>query len=152
MADKTQIAIVDDHGIFRDGLKLLINSQANYNVCWQAGECQFLTAKIRDCEPDLIIMDYHMPGGDTGATISYLKKRYPKLKVVILTAATSGVLLQQLLKLHPDGLLLKESAGQVLLDSIHGVLNNKQIVAEPVREMVIQDNFSLTKREFQVLH
>ena len=152
MKAKIQIAIVDDHAIFRDGLALLLNQQPDFVVSWQAGDNQSLLDNVRTNQPDLIIMDYHMPGADTGATLSYLKKRYPSIKTLFLTATTSGVLLQQLIKLNPDGILLKESGGNVLLSAIKTVLGGGQLISDKVQELVMQDSFSLTKREFQVLH
>ncbi|MCJ8269454.1 MAG: response regulator transcription factor [Psychrosphaera sp.] len=150
--NKIKIVIADDHNIFLDGLKLLLKTQSDFEVTSQVYDNEALILSVQKAQPDLVIMDYHMPGGSSSASINFIKKRYPKVKVVVLTAATSGVLMQQLIGSNADGVFLKDSTTDALLNGLRAVLSGEVVITSEVRQMAMEDSFELTKREFQVLH
>lgn len=150
-----RIIIADDHTIFRDGLKLLLGCCPGYQVVAESGEAASLQALVQAHRPDLVIMDYNMPGGDSGAVLAYLKQRHPQLKVVVLTAERGGALLQHLEAVGADGILLKEGSGEAMLAAIQRVAAGEKVVPPAVRERIdqlSQPDLQLTAREFQVLH
>ncbi|NQZ05955.1 MAG: response regulator transcription factor [Algicola sp.] len=149
---KIKIVIADDHNIFLEGLKLLLKTQSDFEVTSQAHDNGALIEAVQQAQPDLVIMDYHMPGGSSSASINFIKKRYPKIKVVVLTAATSGVLMKKLIGSSADGVFLKGCTSDVLLNGLREVLSGQVVITNEVRQMVMEDCFELTKREFQVLH
>lgn len=150
-----RIIIADDHAIFRDGLKLLLGCCPGYQVVAESGEAASLAALVQAHRPDLLIMDYNMPGGDSGAVLAWLKQRYPALQVVVLTAERGAALLQHLEAVGADGILLKEGSGEALLAAIQRVAAGEKVVPPAVRERIdqlSQPDLQLTAREFQVLH
>jgi DNA-binding NarL/FixJ family response regulator len=146
-----RLIIADDHVIFRDGIKLLLD-HAGLTVVAEAGDATSLKALVRLHAPDAVILDYHMPGSDSVAVLAYLKQRYPHLKVIMLTAAQSGVLLQQLSDAGADGVLLKAGSAAQLLDAIRRVMTGERVIARAATELIAEASVSLTSREFQVLH
>jgi len=66
-----------------------------------------LRNSVKATEPQLLLLDFHMPGGDTSAEIDYLKQRYPSLKVIVLTGSQSPTVLKQLDLVNADGILQK---------------------------------------------
>lgn len=146
-----RIIIADDHAIFRDGLKLLLASQPDLQVVAEAGEAAVLKELVRQHSPDLLILDYNMPGGDSGEVLAYLKRRHAELRVLVLTAERSGALLKHLAEAGADGILLKEGGGQALLNAIHRVARGERVLPETVRARMEAADFQLTPREFQVL-
>jgi DNA-binding NarL/FixJ family response regulator len=147
-----RIIIADDHAIFRDGLKLLLGTVPGFQVVAEAGEAAALKTLVRDHRPDLVILDYNMPGGDSGETLAYLKRRHPEMRVMVLTAERSGALLQHLADAGADGILLKEGSGEDMLAAIRGVARGSRVIPDNVRERMDGAAFHLTAREFQVLH
>jgi DNA-binding NarL/FixJ family response regulator len=125
---------------------------AGYTVVAEAGDAGTLRELVREHAPDLVILDYHMPGNDSAAVLAYLKQRYPDLKVVMLTAAQSGTLLKQLADAGADGVLLKEGSATLLLDALRRIFAGERIIAKGATERISEANVALTAREFQVLH
>jgi len=147
-----RIIIADDHRIFRDGLKLLLACCPGYEIVAETGEAASLKELARRLAPDLILMDYNMPGGDSGAVLAYLKQRHPDTRVLMLTAERSGVLLKHLEDAGADGILLKEGSGEAMLAAIRRVAEGIKVIPDEVRERIDAVDSDLTPREFQVLH
>ncbi len=116
-----RIMLADDHLIFRQGLQLLLGQCPRYEIVAETGDASAIKTLVQQHQPDLLILDYHMPGSDAGATLAYLKQRYPHLRVVMLTGANSGTVLKQLEDAQADGILLKEGSGEELLSAIRRV-------------------------------
>ncbi|MFZ2727551.1 MAG: response regulator transcription factor [Methylococcaceae bacterium] len=147
-----RIILADDHAIFREGLKLLLQSQFNKTVVAEVDNLEQLKSQLIENQPiDLLIIDYHMPGGDAVALLAYCKKRYTELKIIALTGAQSGLILKQLIDAKADGVLLKEGSTNELLTAIQTVMNGKQYFSEAVKNNIAEVNTHLSQRELQVL-
>lgn len=147
-----RIIIADDHALFRDGLKLLLASRPEYAIVGECGNAAELRELVRRQQPQLILLDYNMPGGEIGAELVYLKQRHPEILVLILTAERSGVLLKHLLDAGADGILLKEGSGEAMLAAIRQIGTGRKVVPDNVRALIESADLQLSAREFQVLH
>lgn len=147
----TRIVLADDHRIFRDGLKLLLATLPGVHIVAETDRLDTLKAVVAEHSPDLLLLDYHMPGGDTGAIASYLRQRYPEMKLVMLTGAQSAVVLKQLMDLGADAVLLKQGSGQDLVASLQQVIAGRRVLPSDVRELAAQADLDLTARELQIL-
>jgi DNA-binding NarL/FixJ family response regulator len=147
----TRVVLADDHRIFRDGLKLLLATLPGVRIVAETDRLDTLKALIAEHSPDVLILDYHMPGGDTGATASYLRQRYPEMKLVMLTGAQSPVVLKQLTDLGVDAVLLKQGSGQDLIASLQQVIAGRRVFPSNVQELAAQADLDLTPRELQIL-
>ncbi len=146
-----RIILADDHTLFRQGIRVLLESDVNFNVIAQVDTAQALQETVVEFQPDLVIQDYRMPGGGSISTLEYIKRRYPHIKVVALTGVHSGSLFQQLLDSHADGVLLKDISAEELLACVHKVMNGEKVFSDTVREQVFAGKPGLSPREFQVL-
>ena len=145
------IILADDHIIFREGLNLLLSNTPNNNIIAQANDAIELKELVQNHQPDLVIMDYHMPNGDTMATLEYINSRFPKIKIIVLTGSHSGMLLKRLSESSADAVLLKENSAYSLNNVIAEVFSGKRVIPDAVLDKIQQDDFDLTKREYQVL-
>lgn len=145
------IVLTDDHAIFREGLKLLLASHPEFNVVAEFDNVQALKDYVQNRTPDLVILDYQMPNGDTLAVLDYLKARFSALKVIALTGSQSTAILQKLVASKADAVLLKEGSGQQMLTTIQQVQQGKRVIAEQVRVRLNDLPAELTAREFQIL-
>jgi len=147
----TRLLLADDHRIFRDGLKLLLLTEPDLQLVAELDNLTELLTVVKQSEPQLLLLDYHMPGGDTSAHIDYLKQRDPELKIIVLTGSHSPVLLQQLLQVQADAVLLKNGDAAELRAAIRTVLAGERYVSAAVQQLIAENDIQLTSREFQIL-
>ena len=146
-----RIILADDHKLFRDALRVVLETVADYEVVAEIGNAPDLKEAVARLQPDLVIQDYRMPGGGTVAVLEYIKQRYPEIKVIMLTGVDSGALFQKLLDSRADGVLLKEISAEETLDSIRKVMTGKRAVSPTISERVGAQMSDLTAREFQIM-
>ncbi|NDY92801.1 response regulator [Ideonella livida] len=146
----TRLLLADDHAIFREGLRLFLASQPGWTVVGEVASVDAVLPQVQALAPDLVLLDFHMPGGDVHALIRYLKQRDPRLKVVLLTGSGSGVVLQQADLAGADGLLLKEMGGAALLGHLQAVMQGITVRPPEVMERVAEVQVQLTPRELQI--
>jgi two-component system invasion response regulator UvrY len=107
------IAIVDDHNLFRKGLIKLINigdKEGKYNILFEAENGNDLIAKLNHSklEPDIILMDIDMPDMDGYETVSWLKKHLPDIYILVVSMFESSEHIIRMLKLGVNGYLSKD--------------------------------------------
>jgi DNA-binding NarL/FixJ family response regulator len=145
------ILLADDHAIFRQGLKLLLQSQEGMRVVAEAASLDEVQPALQQQSIDLLILDYHMPGGESSATLGYCKQRYPKLKVIALTGTRSGIVLKQLRDARADAVLLKDCSAPELLRCIAQVMDGRTVLSDAVQEQIATCTELLTARELQTV-
>jgi DNA-binding NarL/FixJ family response regulator len=146
-----RIILADDHAIFREGLKLLLQSRPGKEVVAEVENLENLKTELHKQQAELLIVDYHMPGGDAAALIAYSKKRYPELKIIALTGAQSGQILKQLVNAKADAVLLKDGVSAELLFAIQQVMLGKSYFSDAVKNNIADVDVQLSPRELQVL-
>lgn len=146
-----KILLADDHAIFRQGLKLLLQTQDQYQIVAELGDLGQVLPYLQSDVVDLMILDYHMPGGESSAVLAYCKQRYPEMRIIALTGANSGVIFKQLRDAKADAILQKEGSANQLLDCINQVLAGKQVIPEEVQAQIGACETDLTPRELQIL-
>lgn len=141
-----KILLADDHAIFRQGLKLLLQTQEQYQIVAELGDLGQVLPYLQSDVVDLMILDYHMPGGESSAVLAYCKQRYPEMRIIALTGANSGVIFKQLRDAKADAILQKEGSADQLLDCINQVLAGKQVIPEEVQAQIEACETDLTPR------
>jgi DNA-binding NarL/FixJ family response regulator len=105
-----QIALVDDHRLFRSGIASLINNFKGYNVLFEAGNGEELKQKLSPKnKPHIILLDIHMPIMDGNATALWLRDTYPDIRVIVLSMLEDPEKVLNMLKSGVKGYLLKDS-------------------------------------------
>lgn len=146
-----KILLADDHLLFREGLKLLLEMQPDMEVVAEVADLRHLLETVKDTNPDLLIMDYHMPGGESSALLAHCKQRFEALKVIALTGSRSGAVLKQLQQADADAVLLKDTPPKTLLAAIDSIFQGKKILGDDVSEKINEMETELTQRELQIL-
>jgi two-component system nitrate/nitrite response regulator NarL len=116
-----KILIADDHAIFRDGLRKLLGADEDITIIGEAqngAECIKLLAKLK---PDILLLDLRMPDKDGLAVLEEVNFDTLPRRVIILTAAEDDREVIRAMRLGARGVVLKQSAAEVLLKSIHRV-------------------------------
>lgn len=145
------IVVADDHQLFREGLRLILSIDPQWQVVTEVDNANDLITAVQTHTPDLVMLDYHMPGGGALSALSYIKQRYPKMLVICLTGVNSAVLFRQLLICGANAVLLKEISAEDLLSAIRKVANGQQVLSDKVKQVLDNDIEKLTSREFQIM-
>jgi len=104
-----RVVIVDDHKMFRDGLRVLINAEPGMTVVGEAVDGKEAVEMARRLSPDVVVMDISMPGMNGIEAMRHLIQGDPKVKVIMLSMYSSGPLVQSVLAAGASGYVLKGS-------------------------------------------
>lgn len=146
-----RIVIADDHQLFREGLRLILSFEPTWEVIAEVNNAQELMSFIKTQQPNLVILDYRMPGGGSVSVLTYIKKRFPEIRVLCLTGVNSASLFQQLLNCGADAVLLKEISAEELLSALRKVATGQQVLSASVQQQLTHEITKLTSREFQIM-
>jgi two-component system nitrate/nitrite response regulator NarL len=161
-----RILIADDHPIFRDGLRRLLESESNLQVVGEASDGRQAIELVNSTRPDMLLLDVAMPNLPGLETLRELSESQSPVKVVILTASIEQRQMLLALQLGARGVVLKESATQVLMKAIETVHAGGYWVGKAsvpdLKELVLQDmpttqtetsgeKWGLTRREMQMV-
>jgi len=117
--------LVDDHILFRKGLRSLIELVSNdYHVLFEADNGKDLQQKIsKEIYPDLILMDIHMPDMDGFESVKWLSVNYPLIKILIVSMVQKEDVIVKMLRYGVKGYLCKDVEPRELADALHSVVN-----------------------------
>jgi DNA-binding NarL/FixJ family response regulator len=118
---KIRIVVADDHPIFRDGLCRLLALEEDFEVVAQAQDGRQVLDVLQQYEPDILLLDLKMPGLDGLATLQRLQIAKNKTRVIVLTASDDKNEFVQAMKLGTSGIVLKQTATELLIKSIRKV-------------------------------
>jgi DNA-binding NarL/FixJ family response regulator len=118
---KIRIVVADDHPIFRDGLCKLLGLEEDFQVVAQAQDGRQVLDVLQQFEPDILLLDLKMPGLDGLATLQRLQAAKNRTRVIVLTASDDKNEFVQAMKLGTSGIVLKQTATELLIKSIRKV-------------------------------
>lgn len=129
---EVKIILADDHQIIIDGLELLLSSQSGYKVISKATNGIDLLKDIELFQPDLVISDIEMPGMNGIESSKEIRKRFPDIKIIILSMYKEPSLIRQLIQAGVDGYLTKTSDQEELLTGIDRVVHGQKYFGSDV--------------------
>ena len=134
---RVRISIADDHQIFRDGLRRLLESEPGFEVVSEGADGIDAIRMARDSQPDILLLDVAMPRmGGVEALASLANAGGPL--VILLTAAIHPSDLLKAIQFGARGVVMKESATRLLIDGIHRVMDGKYIIGADVADDLAQ--------------
>jgi DNA-binding NarL/FixJ family response regulator len=119
--NKYSIVLADDHMLFRQGVKRIIEEHPDFKVIGEAGDGLALLDLLKTCCPDLVILDISMPLLRGLEAAREIRGAYPKLKILLLTMHRKKDFLQQAIEAGADGFMLKEDADYGLIQAIQAL-------------------------------
>ena len=137
--EETRIAIVDDHALFADGLKALLESKTKIGHCSIFTSGKEAIQEIPLEKPDIVLLDIHLPDANGIQLAEELKTRLPNLKVLILTMDASRELLIQAISAGVNGYLLKTAPFSKITSCIKAALQGDMVFAEEVSGMLLEE-------------
>jgi len=156
-----KILIADDHLIIRQGLRLILETETEFELVGEASDGAEALKLCKKLKPDVVLMDLRMPNMDGLTAIEKLRAEQPEVAVVILTTFNEDELMFRGLQAGARGYLLKDTDRSTLFDTIRAAARDEtllkpEIMARvllqkgPTKPQAIND-INLTERELEVL-
>ena len=129
MNEPIQLLVVDDHILFRRGLIALLSQDARFRVVGEASDVGEAQRVLDKTQPDLLLLDNHLPGVKGVNAIIAFKLAYPSLRILMLTVSEDEEDLSLALQNGADGYLLKTSESDQLCDSLVKVHEGDSVIS-----------------------
>jgi len=144
MARKAQyrIVIVDDHAIFRAGIKALLESEKDIDVVGEAEDGLSAMQAVNSLKPDLVLCDLSMPKTNGTDGIRQIRRRFPDIAIVVLTVHRAEEYIRAALAAGANGYVLKDDTEHELLTAMHQVLNKKVYLSPSICTNIISGYLS----------
>jgi len=164
--NKIRILVADDHPIFRDGLRKLLEAEPDFRVIGEASDGQEAVKLAHELKPDVLLLDLAMPRQPGLDALRELTAAATPVRTILLTVAIEKAQLVEALQLGARGVVLKETSTELLLKSIRSVVAGqywvgREAVTDLVRvlrdlipaagEEAKKKAFGLTPRELEVV-
>ncbi len=133
-----RVGLVDDQPMVRVGLKMILESEGDIEVCCEASNGADAVALAASHTPDVILMDIRMPGMDGLAATKEVLAATPTARVVILTTFDDDEYLYGALRAGASGFLLKSADGDTLVNAVRIVAGGEALLAPEVTRRVIE--------------
>ena len=126
MSGNIKIALADDQILFRDGIASLIKNEDDFSLILEADNGIDFLSKISSTHelPDILLMDMEMPGMDGMQLNDEIRKKFPSIKVIVLSVHAKERLIARMIQAGASGYLLKNCNKEELLTAVRNVFNN----------------------------
>ncbi|WP_394218426.1 response regulator [Halobacillus trueperi] len=114
----TRIVLIDDHKLFREGVKRILDFETSFEVVAEGDDGDTAVNLVEEHMPDVVLMDINMPSMNGVEATAEITKRYPDMKVIILSIHDDENYVTHALKTGAQGYLLKEMDSDALIDAI----------------------------------
>ena len=132
LATKTTIVLVEDHKTLRDGLRLMLSAQEEFDVVGAAGTCDEGLQIVCDTRPDVVITDLDLPDRAGLTLIPDLKAFDESIKIIVLTSQCTSELVREALDAGVNGYIRKDALPSELMRGIRAVMEGKRFLSADV--------------------
>lgn len=141
MTDKNlnpiRILVVDDHTLFRRGLTALLSRDRSVVVVGDAGDAGEAQRRAHELQPDLILLDNHLPGVNGIDALPALKEVAPQARILVLTVSEDAADLVKALHSGAAGYLLKTIEGDALIGAIQRAMEGESVIAPEMMSKLV---------------
>jgi DNA-binding NarL/FixJ family response regulator len=131
--------VVDDHTLFRDGVRRLLEGEVDFEVVGEASDAVEALEKVRANRPDVVLMDIGMPGMSSFEAARLIEKNYPGTRIIFLTMYEDEEYLLQCLEVGAAGYLLKDAPAPRLISAVREVYKGKKCISPQMMEKLVED-------------
>jgi two-component system nitrate/nitrite response regulator NarL len=124
-----RLLVVDDHKLFRRGLVALLASDHSLQVVGEAADAPEAIRRAAELQPDLVLLDNHLPGVTGVQALAGLKEAAPRARIALLTVSEDEDDLQAALRGGANGYLLKTMDGEDLSRAIHRIVGGEPVIS-----------------------
>jgi DNA-binding NarL/FixJ family response regulator len=128
---------VDDHGIIREGLRLMLQREPDFDVVAEADNGAEALEQVRKATPDLVVMDLQLGAADGIAISRQILAEFPRVRILILSGLADAKLITQAMEVGAKGYLLKTKAAEEFVRAIRAVMAGDSYLCAEVSQIVI---------------
>jgi two-component system nitrate/nitrite response regulator NarL len=139
---KIKILLVDDHPVVRKGLHSCLSNRENIKVVGEASEGREAIQKVKELEPDIVLMDLNMPGMDGLTVTETVRKEFPQTKVLVLSMHSNREYVLRIVKAGARGYILKDAPPDELVRAIESVNNGDAFFSPTVARIALNQYVS----------
>ncbi len=125
-----RLLVVDDHTLFRRGLVALLAGDRSLAVAGEASDAGEAVRQAAALQPDVILLDNHLPGATGIQSLPGLKEAAPRARIILLTVSEDEQDLQAALRGGAHGYLLKTIEGELLAQAIHRAMRGEAVISQ----------------------
>lgn len=133
-----RVLLVDDHTLFRHGLRTLLEKHGAFEVVGEAEDGRAAVKLVEQLHPDVVVMDIAMKGLNGIEATRQVRQRFPRTQVVMLSMHLLESYVRQALESGASGYLLKSAAGSELIAALENVRNGGSYFSGPVSRMIVE--------------
>lgn len=137
MPDQIRVVVADDHELFREGLRQLLETGPSIRVIGMASNGAEAVALVAATRPDVVLLDVEMPGQSVDQTLQQILE-HPDVRVLIVTMHQDGPLIQRLLRLGASGFLAKTISRQELVAAVGSACGSDSITITASRQALLR--------------
>lgn len=134
-----KVLLVDDHKIVRDGIKLMLESQAGIDVAGEAENGKEALSKLKNTTIDLVVMDINMPELDGVTATKAIKENFPDVKVLALTMSNDELHIRQMIQAGASGYIMKSAGRSDLNDAILTIMDGRHYFSDEATQSIMMD-------------
>jgi two-component system response regulator NreC len=142
---RIKVLLADDHTIVRKGLRSLLDSEATIEVVGEAEDGREAIEKVEQLSPDIVVMDSTMPILNGLEATRHIVKRFPQVKVLVLTMHTNEEYIFQFLQAGAAGYLVKQAAPTELVSAIQAVQRGDYFLSPAISKTVVEEYIKQAK-------
>lgn len=158
-----RVLVVDDHPVVRHGVQHLLANDPEVKMIGEADSGPRALEQVMALQPDIVILDMRLPGTDGVEITQQLRRSYPEVKIIVLTAYRDEEYLLGALRAGAHAYLLKQASHEMLCEAIHRVYEGERLLSPTLmsrvleefeamaRERVVEDSH-LTETELHILN
>jgi DNA-binding NarL/FixJ family response regulator len=135
---KHKIFIVEDHRLFREGLKSMLNSRADIDIVGEAEDGLQAVRRIRKTTPDLVLLDLSMPKMGGISVMKEVKRVLPETRIIALTIHESDQFVLEAFDAGADGYCIKDASRKELMLAVDSVLEGKTYISPDISDQVME--------------
>lgn len=130
----TRVLLADDHTLVRAGVRRILEGHEDFEVVGEVADGEAALAALNQTPTDVLVLDLSMPGRDGFDVLREARRRWPRLRVIVLTMHTNSEYIARAVREGAYGYLLKDSAVQDLVTAIRAVRAGKEYFSPPVQQ------------------
>ena len=144
--ERVRVLIVDDHALFRRGLQMVLEGEADIEVVGEASDGQEAVERAEKTTPDVVLMDVRMPKRSGIDATRAIKDVLPSTKILMLTISDEEADLYEAIKAGASGYLLKEISIEEVANAIRSVQAGQSLISPSMASKLLTEFASMVKR------
>lgn len=138
MTDPIRVVLVDDHPLFRQGVATSLEDAGGFSIAGQGGSAADAVRLVRECRPDIALLDLSMPGGGLSAARE-IAELAPEVRLVVLTVSEADDDILEALRAGAKGYVLKGVGSASLVDILKGVAQGESYVSPSLAARILSE-------------